>query len=217
MLCGLALHLPTIREVSGDQSIQEKLDEHLGAIKHQFERQARQHHHYVEVGVDNFGSVPCSEPTDNDSVFNYSIPYLNESLGQINFNDYRGKVILLVNVATFCESTIEYPMYNDLIRKYGDKIQLVGFPCNQFWNVSDTKSRCNFSQFFYLEQQEPSSSAEEIYNAIKYVRPGNGFEPLFPLTKRIDVNGENQHAIYSFLKVTIKQSLYGKLKIGIFL
>ena len=57
--------------------------------------------------------------------------------------------------------------------------------------------------FVYVLQQEPTDNPVELYNAIKYVRPGNGFVPKFPLTKRIDVNGVNEHPIYSFLKVDI--------------
>ena len=53
---------------------------------------------------------------------------------------------------------------------------------------------------FLFQQQEPSADPDEIYNAIKYVRPGGGFVPKFPLTVRIDVNGEKRHPIYSFLK-----------------
>ncbi|KAK9506069.1 hypothetical protein O3M35_008071 [Rhynocoris fuscipes] len=37
-------------------------------------------------------------------------------------------------------------------------------------------------------------------NGIKYVRPGNGFQPKFPLTEKVDVNGDNEHPIYTFLK-----------------
>lgn len=54
----------------------------------------------------------------------------------------------------------------------------------------------------FVLKQEPSDSAEEILNGIKYVRPGNGFVPKFKLTQRIDVNGPKAHPIYSYLKVS---------------
>ena len=50
-------------------------------------------------------------------------------------------------------------------------------------------------------QQEPGMTANEIYNGLKYVRPGNGFEPKFPLFKKISVNGDKEDPMYTFLKV----------------
>ena len=44
-------------------------------------------------------------------------------------------------------------------------------------------------------------TANEIYNGLKYVRPGNGFEPKFPLFKKISVNGDKEDPMYTFLKV----------------
>jgi len=52
-------------------------------------------------------------------------------------------------------------------------------------------------------QQEPGANGTEILNSLKYVRPGGGFEPNFELTVKVDVNGPNEHPLYSFLKVTI--------------
>jgi len=75
---------------------------------------------------------------------------------------------------------------NELQKKYGNRtgqcsLQLFGFPCNQFG------------------YQEPAEN-HELLNCIKYVRPGFGYEPLFPLAKKGDVNGMYEHAIYTFLK-----------------
>jgi len=68
-----------------------------------------------------------------------------------------------------------------LKEKFNDNLEIIGFPCNQFW------------------MQEPSLN-HEMLNGIKYVRPGNGFVPNFPITAKIDVNGEHEHPLYSFLK-----------------
>jgi len=83
---------------------------------------------------------------------------------------------------------------NELQEKYGpayakanhaDKphchLQLFGFPCNQFG------------------YQEPAENFE-LMNCIKYVRPGYGFEPSFPLSGKLDVNGKNEDPIFTFLK-----------------
>lgn len=59
---------------------------------------------------------------------------------------------------------------------------VLGFPCNQFG------------------KQEPGANGDEIYNGIKHVRPGNNFEPNFPIFKKIDINGENEHPIFAYLK-----------------
>ena len=80
--------------------------------------------------------VTCSPPTDGDSIYNYSIAALNSTAGTIHFSAFKGRPILIVNVASYCHSTMEYPMYNKLIEKFGEKFALVAFPSNNFQNVS---------------------------------------------------------------------------------
>jgi glutathione peroxidase len=48
--------------------------------------------------------------------------------------------------------------------------------------------------------QEPGKNGTEILNSLKYVRPGGGFEPNFELAEKVEVNGENEHPLYTFLK-----------------
>ncbi|KAH8032862.1 hypothetical protein HPB51_003235 [Rhipicephalus microplus] len=48
--------------------------------------------------------------------------------------------------------------------------------------------------------QEPGGSGEEILNGIRYVRPGNNFQPNFPLFQKMDVNGDTQHPLFELLK-----------------
>jgi len=76
---------------------------------------------------------------------------------------------------------MQYHDMNALQSHYADRFTILAFPCNQYWI------------------QEPGASADEILNAIKYVRPGGGFTPNFQLFKKIDVSGENQHPLYSYL------------------
>ena len=92
---------------------------------------------YLTKGQENLDRpwVLCSAPTDGDNIYKYSIAHLNSSQGIIDFAQFKNKTLLLVNVATFCQSPIEYPVYNQLKEKFGDKIEIVGFPSNQFWNV----------------------------------------------------------------------------------
>ncbi|XP_070592836.1 glutathione peroxidase 3-like [Erythrolamprus reginae] len=62
-----------------------------------------------------------------------------------------------------------------------DRLVILGFPCNQFG------------------KQEPGRNSE-ILQGIKHVRPGGGYVPNFQIFNKIDVNGENEEKIYTFLK-----------------
>ncbi|KAJ8311615.1 hypothetical protein KUTeg_010970 [Tegillarca granosa] len=59
---------------------------------------------------------------------------------------------------------------------------VVGVPCNQF------------------NKEEPGWNGTEIMDGLKHVRPGGGFVPSFPMTEKVDVNGERQHPLYVYLK-----------------
>ena len=50
--------------------------------------------------------------------------------------------------------------------------------------------------------QEPAGNAEELLNGLKHVRPGKGFVPNFLMTVKSEVNGETEHPMYTFLKVS---------------
>lgn len=64
----------------------------------------------------------------------------------------------------------------------GDDLAVLGFPCNQFG------------------LQEPGANATEILNGIAYVRPGGGFQPNFQMFAKTDVNGDDEHPLFTFLK-----------------
>jgi len=65
---------------------------------------------------------------------------------------------------------------------YGNKgFTVIGFPCPDFYN------------------QEPGDN-DEVLNILKYVRPGKGFVPKFPLMGIVDVNGQNTDPVYVWLK-----------------
>ena len=50
---------------------------------------------------------------------------------------------------------------------------------------------------FYLQE---NSNGDEIYNSLKYVRPGNAFEPAFQLMEKVQVNGSQAHPLFSYLR-----------------
>ncbi|KAL1452541.1 hypothetical protein WDU94_006763 [Cyamophila willieti] len=67
--------------------------------------------------------------------------------------------------------------------KYGhEEFEVLAFPCNQF------------------RLQEPGSNGTEIMNSVRWVRPGNNFNPGFQFFHKIQVNGENEHPLYTFMK-----------------
>jgi glutathione peroxidase len=90
--------------------------------------------------------------------------------------NYRGKVLLIVNVASRCGFTPQYTGLEALFRKYKDRgFSVLGFPCNQFMG------------------QEPGS-AEEIQTFCSTT-----YGVTFPLFEKIDVNGDDRHPIYTEL------------------
>ncbi len=111
----------------------------------------------------------------------------------VDFKSYQDSIILLVNVATFCQYTYQYLGLNNLQDKYKSfdrcGLKILAVPCNQF------------------AHQEPGNDAEEIYNGLKYVRPGRGFEPQMALLMKRDVNGRNEDKLYSWLKVMLGLTL----------
>jgi glutathione peroxidase len=90
--------------------------------------------------------------------------------------DLKGKALLLVNVASQCGNTPQYTALEALQKKYEAKgFTVVGFPCNQFG------------------EQEPGTPEEiEKFCSVNY-----GI--TFPITEKIEVNGEHRHPIYAAL------------------
>ena len=95
----------------------------------------------------------------------------------INLNDFKGKIILLVNVASKCGFTKQYTDLQTLYEKYKDKGFIVlGVPSNQFGG------------------QEPGSN-DEIKNFCK-----TNFNITFPITDKVDVKGDSAHILYKWAK-----------------
>lgn len=94
----------------------------------------------------------------------------------VNLSDYKGKVLLIVNVASYCGYTKQYAGLEELYKKYkGQGFEILAFPCNQFG------------------EQEPGTN-EEIKNFCS-----SKFDVTFKLFDKIDVNGKNQSPLYSIL------------------
>lgn len=95
--------------------------------------------------------------------------------GVFDWSSCKGKKVLIVNTASECGFTKQYEDLQKLCEVYGDKLQVIGVPCNQFG------------------KQEPGDS-EEIQEFCKL-----NFGVSFPLTEKMEVKGSNQHLLYKWL------------------
>ena len=94
---------------------------------------------------------------------------------------YKGKAMLIVNVASKCGFTPQYKGLEELYEKFQAKgLVVLGFPCDQFGH------------------QEPGDE-EEIKNFCSL-----NYDVKFPLFSKIDVNGANTHPLYKYLKKEAK-------------
>lgn len=73
---------------------------------------------------------------------------------------------------------------NSLVEKYGDKIGVVGVACNQFGH-------------------QANEGPDEFLNTLKYVRPGNGFEPKCDIYGKVYVNGAQSHPLFKWMRECI--------------
>jgi glutathione peroxidase len=93
----------------------------------------------------------------------------------INLNDFQNKYILFVNVASKCGFTPQYKGLEQLHQEYKDNLVVIGVPCNQFGS------------------QEPGSADEiEEFCEVNY-------GVSFLITEKVNVKGQNQHPLYSWL------------------
>ena len=119
----------------------------------------------------------------------YDFKALNNKGAEVNLEQYRGNVLLIVNTASKCGFTPQYDGLEALYQKYKDQgLVIIGFPCDQF------------------AHQEPGSD-EEI---AEFCRLNHGV--TFPLMKKIDVNGKDADPIFEFLKAQAPIEEYKGLK-----
>ena len=112
---------------------------------------------------------------ENMSIYDFKA---NDYKGnEVSLSEYRGKVLLIVNTATRCGFTPQYNELEELYNKYKNQgFVILDFPCNQFF------------------RQAPGSS-EEIHAACVL-----RFNIAFPQFEKIEVNGDKEHPLYTFLK-----------------
>ena len=127
------------------------------------------------VGLSLINGDFDSKKLNNTPMSIYDIPINSIDGNEINLNEYKGKFILFVNVASNCGFTRQYKDLQQLYNENSDKLVVIGVPCNQFG------------------AQEPGSEEQiSIFCSEKY-------DVTFPMTEKISVRGSNQHQLYKWL------------------
>lgn len=107
----------------------------------------------------------------------YKFKVQNDAGKEVSLQEYKGKVLLIVNTATRCGFTPQYKELEALYAAYHEQgLEILDFPCNQFG------------------EQAPGT-IEEIHQFCTA-----NFDIQFPQFDKIDVNGKNEHPLYRYLK-----------------
>ena len=121
--------------------------------------------------------APKPKPVAEETSGIYDITVKDMDGSDVSLANYKGKVLLIVNVASKCGLTPQYEGLEALYQKYKDQgLEILGFPCNQFLG------------------QEPGTN-EEIQSFCSL-----NYNVTFPLFDKIDVNGEAESPLYTYLK-----------------
>lgn len=107
----------------------------------------------------------------------------------INFNDFEGKVVLIVNTASECGFTNQYKSLQALHDKYASQgLVIIAFPCNQFG------------------KQEPGDATQIEKGCLI------NYGVSFLVSAKVDVNGKHAHAVFRYLKSILPGFLTKKIK-----
>lgn len=120
------------------------------------------------------------------SIYEFKVPGLMGD--EINFADYKGKKILVVNTASKCGFTPQYEDLQELYSKHSDKIVVVGFPANNFG------------------KQEPGSN-EEIETFCK-----KNYGVSFPMAAKVSVKGDDIHPMFTWLNEQENPDFTGNIR-----
>ena len=132
---------------------------------------------------------PAHAQNNKDMAKIYDFKTLNNKGAEVDFAQYQGKVLMIVNTASKCGFTPQYDGLEALYQKYKDQgMVIIGFPCDQFAG------------------QEPGSN-EEI---AEFCRLNHGV--TFPLMAKTEVNGANAEPIFEYLKTQAPTEEYKGFK-----
>ncbi len=136
----------------------------------------------------------CAVACSNDTNTIYQFSAESNSGDPVNFADYKGKVLLVVNTASKCGFTPQYEGLEALYQKYKfEGLVVIGFPCDQFGH------------------QEPGSDGE----IVEFCRENYGV--TFPLMAKSDVNGENANEVFKWLYTEKPFAGWGESETGKFM
>jgi glutathione peroxidase len=107
------------------------------------------------------------------TIYDFQVPGLDGNT--INFADYKGKKIMIVNTASQCGNTPQYAELETLYERYKDKLVIIGFPANNFG------------------AQEPGTNTD-----IKEFCKKN-YGVTFPMAEKVSVRGDDIHPLYKWL------------------
>lgn len=117
---------------------------------------------------------PLSERhPDPMSIYDFTVPSIDG--GVIDFSEFRGKKILIVNTASKCGYTKQYAQLEELYKQKKDDMVIIGFPANNFGG------------------QEPGTDSE----IAEFCQKNYGVS--FPLASKVSVKGDDQHALFTML------------------
>ena len=121
------------------------------------------------------------------SIYNFSVKDAKKN--EVDLSRYKGKVLLIVNTATGCGFTPQYEGLQKLYEQYHDQgLEILDFPCNQFGH------------------QAPGTEDEIVsFCQLRY-------HTAFPQFAKIEVNGENEEPLYTYLKKQKGGVLGSKIK-----
>ena len=142
-------------------------------------------HMGLQASIVPYNAVPSQKYNMNI----YDFKAIASNGKEIDFKEFEGKVLLIVNTASKCGFTPQYDGLEELYKKYKDQgFVILGFPCDQFAN------------------QEPGSD-EQIE---EFCRLNHGV--TFPLMAKSDVNGKNANPVFEYLKTQAPTEEYKGLK-----
>lgn len=108
---------------------------------------------------------------------------------EIKMEEYKGKVLLIVNTASKCGFTPQLAELEEMYKEYKDRgFEILGFPCNQFGH-QDPGTNKEISEFCLIN-----------------------YGVSFTMFEKIDVNGENAHPLFKYLKENTKGMLGSEIK-----
>jgi glutathione peroxidase len=128
---------------------------------------------YILSFINSLFFLPAIAQPVPQSIYDFKVDGLTG--GTIDFAQFRGKKILIVNTASHCTYTPQYGQLEALYKKYQDKLVIVGFPCNNF----------------FFEERGNNKEIEEFCK--------KNYGVSFPMASKISVKGRKQAPIYTWL------------------